>query len=267
VVTVLSNPYGAVASISNAVAVSASDSGGAGIVPGSWAIAAGPTCTTAPDNGTASISGTTTGATVTFDAPADEADCTIDVTVGDGVTTSAVKTLNIHVAAGDSLQQDVTQVVNPGVLDLLACGGDTSPDPTTCGATMSPITLNGSDQDTTGHIEQVTVKDARGGPIAWSLTAQLGGDLTNGTAGLTGPNAVIDDALLRITPTCVTAPGSSNADPADGAGGSLEVSRVVCSAAAGDNTGSFLVDADLDLTVPSTTYAGTYTGTINFIVS
>ena len=36
---------------------------------------------------------------------------------------------------------------------------------------------------------------------------------------------------------------------------------------AGQNTGSFLVDGGLSLTVPSTAYAGTYTGTINFIVS
>ena len=206
------------------------------------------------------------GATVTFNAPNNSATCTIGVTVEDANTTSTVAVLHITVAAGDSLQQDVTQEVAPGVLDLLACG-DTTPDPATCGPEMSAITLNGSDRSTTGAIEQVTVLDARGGPIAWSLTAQLDGDLTNGNSALTGPNAVIDDALLEITPTCATAPGSSNADPADGAGGSLEVARAVCSAVSGQNTGSFLVDGDLDLTVPSTTYAGTYTGTINFIVS
>ncbi len=266
-VVTVSGSYGAVAGISNTLSVGVTDAGGSAPIGGSWTISSGPTCTGAGGNGTASISGTASGATVTFDAPDNAATCTIGVTVADGSTTSTVAVLNINVAAGDSLQQDVTQEVAPGVLDLLACG-DTNPDPTTCGAEMTAITLNGSDQSTTGDIEQVTVLDARGGPIAWSLSAQLDGDLTNGNGTLTGPNAVIDDALLKITPSCVTATGSSNSPPtAGGAAQALNAPAAICSAVAGQNTGSFLVDGDLDLTVPSTTYAGTYTGTINFIVS
>ena len=214
-VVTVSGSYGAVAGISNALSVGVTDAGGSAPNGATWAIASGPTCTGAGGNGSASISGNGSGATVAFTAPNNATTCTIGVTVADANTTSSVAVLNISVAAGDSLQQNVTQVVNPGVLDLLACGSST-PNPATCSIAMSPITLNGSNQTTTGAINQVTVLDARGGPIPWSLTAQLGGDLTNGNGALSGPNAVIDDALLKITPSCVTAPGSSNTPPTAG---------------------------------------------------
>jgi hypothetical protein len=259
--------YGAVAGISNALQVTASDAGGAGIVPSSWAVSSGPTCSGAGGNGTATISGTATGATVTFAAPNNAATCTIGVTVSDGVTTSAAAVLNVAVTAGDSLQQNVTQVVNPGVLDLLACGS-TAPDPLSCNINMSPITLNGSDQSTTGAINEVTLIDARGGPIPWSVTAQLAGDLQNSNGTLGGPNAKISANLLKITPSCDKAAGNGNAAPTAGAAGqALNAPATLCSATAGDNTGTFTVDGALGLTVPSTTYAGTYTGTINFIAS
>ena len=266
-VVTTSASYGAVAGISNALQVTASDAGGAGIVPSSWAVSSGPTCSGAGGNGTATISGTATGATVTFAAPNNAATCTIGVTVSDGVTTSAAAVLNVAVTAGDSLQQNVTQVVNPGVLDLLACGS-TAPDPLSCNINMSPITLNGSDQSTTGAINEVTLIDARGGPIPWSVTAQLAGDLQNSNGTLGGPNAKISANLLKITPSCDKAAGNGNAAPTAGAAGqALNAPATLCSATAGDNTGTFTVDGALGLTVPSTTYAGTYTGTINFIAS
>ena len=121
-VVTVSGSYGAVAGISNALSVGVTDAGGSAPNGGSWAISSGPTCTGAGGDGSASISGNASGATVTFDAPNNAATCTIGVTVADGNTTSSEAVLNVNVAAGDSLQQDVTQVVNPGVLDLLACG-------------------------------------------------------------------------------------------------------------------------------------------------
>jgi hypothetical protein len=263
VVTVLGS-YGAVAGISNALQVTASDAGGAGIVPGSWTVSSGPTC--AGGGGSATIGGTATGATVNFTAPNTATTCTIGVTVSDGVTTSSEAVLNVTVVAGDNLQQNISQQVNPGTLDLLACGSST-PDPASCSITMSPITLNGSDQSTTGNIHQVTVQDARGVPVGWSVTAQLAGDLVNSTYP-SDPNGRINANLLKITPSCGKAAGNSNAVPtAGGAAQPLGSAAALCTATGGQNTGSFTVDGSLGLTVPSTVYSGTYQGTINFIVS
>ena len=142
----VSGSYGAVAGISNALSVGVTDAGGSSPAGPRGPSPPGPPGMGAGGNGTASISGTASGATVTFNAPNNAATCTIGVTAADSNTTSAVAVLSINVAAGDSLQQNVTQVVNPGVLDLLACGSST-PNPATCPTTMSPITLNGADAD------------------------------------------------------------------------------------------------------------------------
>ena len=168
------------------------------------------------------------------------------------------------------------QVVNAGFLDLDACGlddfsgGDNFQPPTdagNCTFSMTPaVDLDGTDQQTTGSFNDLTVTDARGIPITWTLTAQLSGPLTNATSFPGVNDEIAATNLVMGVPTCTTTTGL-NPDPTPGAGGSLDAVRTVCSAAAGENSGQFLADAGLTLDVPSSTYAGTYKGIINFVLA
>ena len=50
-----------------------------------------------------------------------------------------------------------------------------------CTVPMSGVQLNGQAQTSTGTLNQLTVVDARGLPLPWTLTAQLADDLVNST--------------------------------------------------------------------------------------
>ena len=262
--------YGAVAGIVNDLQVTASDTDATPVDASSWSIASGPTCGSDPNNGSATVTGTTTTGVVHFTAPSTATTCQIGVTVKDtNGGTSNTRILDVNVTAGDSLQQTVTQTSNAGALSLEACG---VAHPVDCTIQMSDLTLNGLPQTSTGSIQTVAVDDARGAPVAWSLTAQLAGDLTNTNSTLSGPHAKIPSDLLLLSPSCSNDSSNSNAAPTAGVAGqtldaAASLPAAVCAATAGQNTGTFFADGSLSMQVPATVYAGTYVGTINFVVS
>jgi hypothetical protein len=174
-------------------------------------------------------------------------------------------TVNVT-AGGDQVSEGISQEVIGGVLDLSACG-TTNPDPSTCLITMSPVQLDGQSHTSHGAIEQLTVSDARGMPAGWTLTATAPMPLQNTNSSLTGPNSQISQANLTLSDaSCAASAGNLNPNPTAGAGGSLDGVVTICSADAGSNSGGFTADAALSLLVPSSAYAGTYTGTIDFVV-
>ena len=267
-----------------AINVTANDSDSS-IVGASWAVSAQPN----PLAGTVSLgaaggSGASSTATFNFTATAGyTGPASFTVSVGDGTTTSTY-IINLNVVGGDAGSQGVFQVVNGGFLDLDACGfgpnnnpaldtaftgGDNLQPPVltgNCNFSMSPITLDGSNQISTGSFNDLTITEARGLPLAWSLTAQLSGPLTNATP-YAGTNDEIAAAnLVMGVPTCTTVTGLNPA-PSAGSGGPLSAVQTVCSAVAGQNTGQFLADAGVTLAIPSSTYAGTYKGIINFVLA
>jgi len=157
-------------------------------------------------------------------------------------------------------------VVTAGVLDLAACG-TTNPDPATCSIAMSTVHLDGDPHTSTGAVRQLTVSDARGVPVAWTLTATMPSALANDSGSLTGPNAQIPASNLTMSgAACAPEAGNLNSAPTAGSNGTLDGIVTMCSAVPGSNTGGFTADANLALFVPSSTYAGTYSGTVNFIV-
>ena len=267
-----------------AIAVTANDSDSS-IVGASWAVSAQPN----PLAGTVSLgaaggSGASSTATFNFTATAGyTGPASFTVSVSDG-TTPSTYIINLNVVGGDAGSQGVFQVVNGGFLDLDACGfgpnnnpaldsaftgGDNLQPPVltgNCNFSMSPITLDGSNQISTGSFNDLTITEARGLPLAWSLTAQLSGPLTNATP-YAGTNDEIAAAnLVMGVPTCTTVTGLNPA-PTAGSGGPLSAVQTVCSAVAGQNTGQFLADAGVTLAIPSSTYAGTYKGIINFVLA
>jgi hypothetical protein len=121
---------------------------------------------------------------------------------------------------------------------------------------------------------EITIQDNRGAPAPWTLTGQLEGNLTNSLyPGSTDPNASIASSNLAIAPVCQADTTNANGQvstlvaptgaPLTAGGAALPL----CTSPATHNGGSFYLDAGLFLSIPQTTYAGDYQGTIDFIVS
>jgi len=152
-----------------------------------------------------------------------------------------------------STTQQVTQVVNSGSFTYTQLSGV---------ITMSPITLNGAQQTSTGSLQDLTIIDARGTNAGWSLTATLS-DFTDGTPSASG-NHVIPKGNLRATPTCTANTGGT---AVAGAPAQSFIGPVaLCTSPAGDSGGEFTADAGLSLDVPATAYSGTYTATMTLLV-
>jgi hypothetical protein len=132
---------------------------------------------------------------------------------------------------------------------------------------MPAVTLDGTTQTTNAAINQVTVVDARGLNVGWSLTAQLDGPLTNENWTLGGVNAEIAETNLLMQNQLCSIVDGPGATVVPGTAGTLDSPVTVCTAPVGSSGGTFTADADLELTVPASLLAGNYTGTITFIVS
>ena len=160
---------------------------------------------------------------------------------------------------------------------------------------LSPITLNGLQQTTTGAGSTLYVSDNRGDPAGtWTLTSTMVASPTgalgqnpnascagivafcNGTIGANGLNVAsngskngqIAAANLQLTPTaCAAHTGNLNPAGTLGAGGNMSAVRTICSAAVGESGGTFDVTKNYTLTIPSSVYSGTYWGTVEYTVS
>jgi len=156
-----------------------------------------------------------------------------------------------------SLLQTMKLTVTAGNLTMSKVPGD---------VTMTGVTLNGTAQTSTGSLQDVTVKDYRGGSLGWSLTGKF--------SGLTGPATITADKL-SWTPSCAAAANNDDTVTTGAAGAFADsaTAQPVCSVATtalgadGASGGDTAVDAALSLSLGANQKAGNYVGTITLTLS
>ena len=215
-----------------------------------------PTTSTTP---TSTTSATPTTATPTTATPTTATPTTTS-------TPSTPTTATPTTGPGASGGIGITAVVPPGT--EVEGGGEQQPgaglpantfawriDTATGGVTMSRLDQAGDAHLFSGEIGAVTVIDTRTAATGWSLSGQVG-DVGGGLSG----------SYLGWTPK-VTAQGAG-ALPGEAvpsgfvAGRGLSQPALLASAPAGRAPGSATLGASLDLRVPSTTPAGSYSATL-----
>jgi hypothetical protein len=205
---------------------------------------------------------------------------TFTVTVTDALGAQGSGVVTLNVVAGDATNADVTVAVsgaNGAQLFIPKCGANTAVKSAPCPTiSLTAINLNGRKQTSTGSIGQITVVDARGLPLPWSLTAKLAGDLQNqappsGSLASDGNNRIESDQLTMQGQTCavdlLNNGGGLYSTTTAGSAGTLDQTVTVCQAAIGQSGGTFLANANLSLNVNPDIYVGTYLGTINFLLA
>ncbi|MGR6997771.1 WxL domain-containing protein [Yinghuangia aomiensis] len=150
---------------------------------------------------------------------------------------------------GSAVSQNASVTLAPGALAMTQAGD---------GLDFGTVTLNGEAQTVKANLNQVTVTDARGGTLGWSLTGSMT-DLVaaNGTDKIPAGN-------LAWTPSCAATEGSLSA-VANGTAGPLSSSAATLCGVTADGTtsgGKFTADAEVSLTTPKFGAAGSYTGTL-----
>ena len=265
----------------------------------SLAFTCGTDTGTAAVNGSGNLTGSiTVGASETACIPSGQLSVSDPITATLGTeTASAAFTVTGLVTncstSGAPNKCDVNQVVtqtvtgDPTGLSINEGTGGT-------GVTMAPILLDGFQQTSSGAINPITLIDARGTLVGWSLVAQfqndnltgptagknpidheipasnvfLGNGQTVGTITVAAPNVVcaIASQPPLNQPSCivseVTQP-TGNVALAGPSGGPVSLG----SAASGGGGGSFISSSGLVIYVPSYIAAGTYTDTLNITVS
>jgi hypothetical protein len=261
------------------------------------------TCGT--DTGTATVSGSgalsgsiTVGSSETACIPSGQLSVSdpITATLGTETATAAFTVTGLVTncsTSGSPNSCDVNQVVtqtvtgDPAGLSINEGSGGT-------GVTMAPILLNGFQQTSSGAINPITLIDARGTLVGWSLVAQfqndnltgptagtnpidheipasnvfLGNGQTVGTITVSAPNVVcaIASQPPLNQPSCIISEATQptgNVALAGPSGGPVSLG----SAASGGGGGSFISSSGLVIYVPSYIAAGTYTDTLNITVS
>jgi hypothetical protein len=154
------------------------------------------------------------------------------------------------IMAPAALASDGTQVaVSGGALSI------TNP----LAANFTPVTLNGSDQDTSAALDAFSVTDARGTGAGWHITAQAS-QFSN--AGATRSLAA---GSLEMSEPTVAADGTTSPDPGVEAGPYTVDNGPVSIASAALNEGMGVYDfsaTTLTLALPADTYADTYLSTV-----
>jgi hypothetical protein len=202
-------------------------------------------------------------------------------------TTTTTTTLPHAVAPND---QQINQQVIAGQL-VLSCSAPGTPGypALTCPLVQLPnITLNGTQQTSTGKAGTSYVTDGRGDPtLGWSLTTYMvptssntngscatSADFCNSTISpslTSNSNAHIPASNLSIGGiVCKPYTGNPNPAPAAGPGGSYGSSAPglgLCTATAGQGGGTFTMDGNLTLTVPANAAAGLYQGTVEYLLT
>lgn len=248
------------------------------------------TIETLPAAGTLTIGATTlvvgdvvpVGTPVVYNSGATADVQSFEFSASDGVsssTTNGTVTLNVGTP---TVQQPITQEITPGqlVLSCSAPGSPVYPDLNCDPIALPSVELDGTDQLITVPMNQLHVSDNRGDvTVGWSLTAKVidqtvtGGGTFKGLVN-TDFGAVTSDPANQIEASYLSIGGISCAavSPAPaaiattGGGGTFATDQALCSAAAGSSIGTFTVDGNFTLEVPSSKAAGTYEGTVEYLV-
>ncbi|MYS83437.1 hypothetical protein [Embleya scabrispora] len=151
-----------------------------------------------------------------------------------------------------SLKQDLTGTIAGGALTISQENG---------GIKLSDVTLNGTEQNMTGALNTVTVKDYRGGATGWTLTGAVT-DFSNGAGG------TIPAEKFSWVPKITPGEGSPSQAVAGSAGPIGKTGATLASAPNADVTGgTFKADAGLALAVPAYQAPGNYSGTLTLSIS
>ncbi|HTR71286.1 MAG TPA: hypothetical protein VMH41_13805 [Mycobacteriales bacterium] len=221
------------------------------------------------------------------DSGSGPATVTFQYTVSNTNSTSSPGTVTVNIGT-PPVDEPLSQVVNPGQL-VLSCADPTLPISLHCDTLNLPaITLNGVQQTSTGAGSTLYVEDNRGDPTSgWGLQASVvpssGTDNTNAScAGLAdfcnesvgthaldaSGNGQIAASKLAISGIgCAAHAGNLNPAAVPAGGGNFGSTQAICSAAAGYSGGTFDVTKTYTLTIPASVYAGTYVGTVEYLVS
>ncbi|GAB7044191.1 MULTISPECIES: choice-of-anchor M domain-containing protein [Catenuloplanes] len=201
-----------------------------------------------------------TGAAYRFTATEALSGTEYQVRLADG-TTSAPVTLRVTTTPPPGgTSKSVTASIDPsaGALVLSVLPEDRA-------ITLPPAALSpgGDAWETGGALRPVTVTDTRAGAPGWSVSGQVSGGFR------TGDGASFGAQHLGWTPTVVSqgAEQGVQAGPVATPGGSgLGTGALLATAPAGQGRGTAKLDAQLRLSVPTETAAGTYTGTLTLTV-
>lgn len=236
---------------------------------------------------TVSNSPTPCQATIT-DGGSGPAIVTFQFNATDSVTTSTTPA-TVTVSIGTPpVDEPLTATVNAGQLVLSCVSPDTTLTPQLLCNTfdLGNITLNGLQQTVTNTGQTLYVSDNRGDPtVGWTLTASMvaTSPSLNTNSACTGiiafcnasvsthasnPNGQISASRLAISSiACTPHAGNLNVAATAGLGGNFSSTQTICSAAIGESGGTFDVTKSYTLTIPSSVYAGTYWGTVEYLVS
>jgi hypothetical protein len=132
---------------------------------------------------------------------------------------------------------------------------------------MDEITLDGEEQTSEGDLNDITILDARGTLLGWSVTATMS---NIAIAGSSASNSSISAADMTLTPTCApkTVTSGSTAGITGGTAGALDptTGRALCAAGSGDGGGTYKITGTLSLKVPATLRSGSYTATLTVLI-
>jgi hypothetical protein len=227
---------------------------------------AAPTITTvSPDSGTVDGGDIVTIFGANFDTVADTG-VSFGGTAG---TVTAVTSTSISVTtpAWDSGETVDVVVTTPGGSDTAAAAYTyvgsldvTTPDVDD----FADITLNGTALTTTATMETFTVTDSRGTGVGWNVTVQATQFMSGGHTLPLGSVSMPQPNVAKSTPQSTALPAIMSGPYAiDG----ISAVKIASAAADGSGEGSYIFTPGLlTLSVPASTYAGTYTSTVTVSV-
>ena len=126
------------------------------------------------------------------------------------------------------------------------------------------ITLNGTARTTTATMGTFTVTDSRGTGVGWSVTVQATQFTSGGHTLPLGSASMPVPSVAKVTPQSTGLPAIM---PGPYTIDGISATKIASAAADGSGEGSYIFTPGLlTLSVPASTYAGTYTSTVTVSV-
>jgi hypothetical protein len=191
------------------------------------------------------------------------ATCNTIYTLGATHTITAVYTGSADYVRSTS--PALTQTVGSGALSL----SDNTGSP--FAVDLSPVTFTSAQfLAATGQLNTVQVNDNRGTEGGWSVTAQLESNFTNGqSSGAAADNTIPADFLTWVPDVTAAVAGASLSGVNAGSTSTLSDTTAValCSAVQGSGGSGYNCGASLSLSVPPYVATGTYSATLDIVVT